>query len=351
MFYKTDNIRIVSFKPIISPNELIEKYPLSEKTSETIFNARKAIKNIMLAKDNRLLVVIGPCSIHDPKSALEYAAKLNEVRKELKDSLLIVMRTYFEKPRTTIGWKGLINDPDLDNSFHLDKGLDISRSFLLELAKMGMPASAEFLDLITSPQYLADLLSWGAIGARTTESQLHRELVSGLSCPIGFKNGTDGNISIAMDAIISAGNGHSFFATNKTGVVGRYFTSGNKECHLILRGGKKPNYEEKIIKRISQKLKKANLTSKVMVDLSHGNSEKQFKNQIKVGENIANQIKNGTDKIFGVMIESYLKEGNQKIAPIDKLEYGKSITDACLGWDDSKKLLYTLADATNSRNS
>lgn len=344
MKFPTDNLRIVSSAKIITPERLIEKYPVTDKASGVIFKARQTIKNILSGEDKRLMVIVGPCSIHDPKSAIEYAHKLNKIRKELAKEVFIVMRVYFEKPRTTIGWKGLINDPDLDNSFHLDKGFSIARHLLLDLANMGLPAAVEYLDLIT-PQYVSDLLSWGSIGARTTESQSHRELASGLSCPVGFKNGTNGNIKIAVDAIISASSPHSFFSVSKKGRVKRYATSGNEDCHIILRGGKKPNYKKEDVDKVCEYLKAAGVYDKVMIDLSHGNSDKQYKKQINVGKDIANQIKNGSNKIFGVMIESHLKEGKQNIAPLEKLEYGISVTDACLSWEDTEKLLHILAAA------
>jgi 3-deoxy-7-phosphoheptulonate synthase len=342
IFKKINNLRISAAQEITPPIEFIKKYPLSESESNYLIESRNTVKNILEGKDKRLMVIVGPCSIHDPKSAIEYAKKLVKLRDELDDKLFIVMRVYFEKPRTTIGWKGLINDPDLDNSFKVEKGLNIARKLLLDLAKMNLPTAVEYLDLIT-PQYFSDLVTWGAIGARTTESQSHRELASGISCPVGFKNSTSGNIDIAIDAIISAAYPHYFCSINKKGKVYRYQTSGNPNCHIILRGGKTPNYDEKSVKNAVDKLKENKLLPRVMIDCSHGNSEKQFKKQLEVGNDIIKQLKNASKSIFGVMIESHLEEGNQATNTLDKLDYGKSITDACLGWQDTEKMLRDLA--------
>jgi 3-deoxy-7-phosphoheptulonate synthase len=351
MKYNTDNIRITSSAPIMPPNELIAKYPLSEESSTDVFKSREAIKNILQGKDKRLMVIVGPCSIHDPIAAREYAEKLSIVREELKDELFIVMRVYFEKPRTTIGWKGLINDPDLDESFNINKGLEISRSLLIDLVNMKIPVAVEYLDLIT-PQYIADIISWGAIGARTTESQSHRELASGLSCPVGFKNGTAGSLGIAIDAIKSANSQHHFLSVNKDGGASHYTSAGNETAHIILRGGTSgTNYDEKSIAQTCNKLKSDNLIPRVMVDFSHANSEKKFKNQLLVGDSVANQIKSGSENIFGVMIESNLFEGNQPVGSLESLKYGVSITDSCLGWDDTKPLLELLASAVKENNS
>ena len=343
IFKKINNLRISSAQEITPPIEFIKKYPLSETDTDYIVQSRETVKNILEGKDKRLMVIVGPCSIHDPKSAKEYAKKLVKLRDELDDKLFIVMRVYFEKPRTTIGWKGLIYDPDIDNSLNIEKGLGLARGLLLDLTKLRIPSAVEYLDLIT-PQYFSDLITWGAIGARTTESQSHRELASGLSCPVGFKNGTNGNIDIAIDAIVSASHPHSFWSINKKGRIYRYQTSGNPNCHIILRGGKTPNYDEASIKNAVDKLSKNKLPLKVMIDCSHGNSEKQFKKQLDVGNDVIKQIKNGSNNIFGVMIESHLKEGNQPTNTLDKLEYGKSITDACLGWEDTEVLLRNLAN-------
>ena len=343
IFKKINNLRISSAQEITPPIEFIKKYPLSEADTDYMVQSRETVKNILEGKDKRLMVIVGPCSIHDPKSAKEYAKKLVKLRDELDDKLFIVMRVYFEKPRTTIGWKGLIYDPDIDNSFNIEKGLGLARGLLLDLTKLRIPSAVEYLDLIT-PQYFSDLITWGAIGARTTESQSHRELASGLSCPVGFKNGTNGNIDIAIDAIVSASHPHSFWSINKKGRIYRYQTSGNPNCHIILRGGKTPNYDETNIKNAVDKLSKNKLPLKVMIDCSHGNSEKQFKKQLDVGNDVIKQIKNGSNNIFGLMIESHLKEGNQPTNTLDKLEYGKSITDACLGWEDTEILLKNLAN-------
>ncbi len=343
MQHNTDNLRITSSAPMVAPHELMEKYPLSENGSAHIFHTRKAIKDILEGRDKRLMVIVGPCSIHDSKSAREYAEKLVALRESLKEDLLIVMRVYFEKPRTTIGWKGLINDPDLDESFNIDKGLKIARHLLTDLAEMDMPVAVEYLDLIT-PQYISDLISWGAIGARTTESQSHRELASALSCPVGFKNGTTGSLSVAIDAIKSANNPHHLLSVNKEGGVSHY-------SHIILRGGADgPNYSKAHIDKTVAQLRAENLLDKIMVDFSHANSQKQFKNQLLVGEDIAGQIIAGSQEIFGVMIESHINEGNQAVGPLKSLKYGVSITDSCIGWDDTETLLKTLAQAVQKRN-
>jgi 3-deoxy-7-phosphoheptulonate synthase len=306
----------------------------------------------MHGKDDRLLVVIGPCSIHDPAAALEYARRLKPLRDKYANTLEIVMRVYFEKPRTTVGWKGLINDPYLDESYRIDEGLRIARQLLIEINRLGLPAGSEFLDAI-SPQYIGDLIAWGAIGARTTESQVHRELASGLSAPIGFKNGTDGNIKIATDAIQAAAGGHHFLSVHKNGQVAIVQTKGNKDCHIILRGGKAPNYDAASVDAACQELEKAKLPPRLMVDCSHANSSKQHERQIDVTQDIAKQIRSGSHHVFGVMIESHLQGGAQKFTPgkddIAQLEFGKSITDACLGWDDSMACLKVLSEAVAAR--
>ncbi len=351
MKYNTDNLRITSSAPIVTPNVLMDTYPLSADGSSGIFQARETIKNILNGNDQRLMVIVGPCSIHDSKAARDYAQKLAVLKEELKEDLFIVMRVYFEKPRTTIGWKGLINDPELNESFDIDKGLKIARHLLIDLADMGMPAAVEYLDLIT-PQYISDLISWGAIGARTTESQSHRELASALSCPVGFKNGTTGSLRVAIDAIKSASSPHHLLSVNKEGGVSHYTSSGNDTTHIILRGGADgPNYDRECIKLTHQQLKDEGLTPRVMVDFSHANSEKKFKNQMLVGEEISRQISSGSDKIFGVMIESNINEGAQPVGPLESLEYGVSITDSCIGWDDTETLLKTLAQAVQDKNS
>ncbi|MEJ2114718.1 MAG: 3-deoxy-7-phosphoheptulonate synthase AroG [Gammaproteobacteria bacterium] len=349
MQYKTDDLRIVEIKEVIAPSELHQELPNSEKSSQCVFMARSAVQKILHGEDDRLLVIVGPCSIHDPEAAREYAKRLAKIREEVAGDLMIIMRVYFEKPRTTVGWKGLINDPDLDNSFEINKGLRIARKLLLDLNEMGMPAGTEYLDLI-SPQYVADLVSWGAIGARTTESQVHRELSSGLSCPVGFKNATDGGLQVAVDAIGSAMNPHHFLSVTKEGKSAIFSTAGNKDCHIILRGGSdQPNYSPESINEASALLEKSGLEARIMVDLSHANSLKQHDKQIEVGDSISQQISAGDMRIFGLMIESHLIAGRQNAKPGQELVYGQSITDACLGWEDTETLLYTLANAVRER--
>ncbi|MDC3322848.1 3-deoxy-7-phosphoheptulonate synthase [Gammaproteobacteria bacterium] len=346
---KTSDLRISGRQEVISASTLLSDQPISEKSSETVFNARQSFSDIIYKKDKRLAVVVGPCSIHDTEAAMEYANLLMLEKDDLSDHLLIIMRVYFEKPRTTVGWKGLINDPDLDNSFNIDKGLSISRQLLRDINDLGMPAGTEFLDVIT-PQYLADLISWGAIGARTTESQVHRELASGSSCPIGFKNATNGGIQVAADAIGSALHPHKFLSVTKDGRAAIFSSSGNKDCHVILRGGTVPNYQKEFIEETSEILNKNNLEESIMVDMSHGNSSKQHKKQIEVCQNIAEQIILGEERITGVMIESNLQEGNQKADDLSQLVYGQSITDACIDWQDTKNCLHELAEAVSRRN-
>jgi 3-deoxy-7-phosphoheptulonate synthase len=337
------------------PEHLIRFFPIQGSAVETLISrTRSSVHNIMAGKDDRLLVVIGPCSIHDPGAALDYARRLKEQRTKYADTLEIVMRVYFEKPRTTVGWKGLINDPYLDESFRIDEGLRIARQLLIEINRLGLPAGSEFLDVI-SPQYLGDLIAWGAIGARTTESQVHRELASGLSAPIGFKNGTDGNIKIATDAIQAAAGGHHFLSVHKNGQVAIVQTNGNRDCHVILRGGKAPNYDAASVAAACKDLEKAKLPTTLMVDCSHANSSKQHEKQVEVARDIATQIAGGSRSIFGVMVESHLLAGAQKFTPgkdqPQALEYGKSITDACLGWDDSLRCLEALSGAVQARRS
>ncbi len=347
---KISNIRITKSESITPPMVYIKRHEVKKPESDFIVDARQTIADILKGKDKRLLVVVGPCSIHDTKAAIEYAEKLATLRDELKDNLFIVMRVYFEKPRTTVGWKGLIYDPDLDNSNHMEKGFDLARKLLLDLAKIRLPTATEYLDLIT-PQYISDLISWGAIGARTTESQTHRELASGLSCPVGFKNGTDGGVQVAIDAVVSASSSHMFWSINKKGMINRYTTLGNSNCHVILRGGKDDtNFDSESIKETVEKLANAKLPQQLMVDFSHANSEKKFKNQIKVGKDIAEQISAGSKQIAGVMIESHLNEGNQSVGSLKLLKYGVSITDGCINWNDTEKLLKTLANAVQKRN-
>ena len=348
--YATDDLRIATIKAVTPPGEICEEIPISASAAETTFLTRQAITGLLNRDDSRLLVVTGPCSIHDVDAAKEYAGRLRPLVEKYDNELLIIMRVYFEKPRTTVGWKGLINDPDLDNSFHINKGIRLARGLLMDLNEMGVPAGTEFLDIIT-PQYLTDLVSWGAIGARTTESQVHRELASGLSCPVGFKNGTDGSVKIAVDAIRAASNPHHFLSLRKEGNSAIYTTTGNDACHIILRGGKQPNFDRASIDKAAAELSAAGLSSRIMVDFSHANSEKKHENQLRVGADVCRQISDGEDRIFGVMIESHLEEGRQNVVPGQALTYGQSITDACLGWDDSEDLIGALAEASKARRS
>ena len=343
--HPTDDLRVKHIDELLPPIAHLYELPISEQASELVAQTRQQIANILHGKDNRLLVIIGPCSIHDPKAALEYAQRLLPLRQKYAKELLIVMRAYFEKPRTTVGWKGLINDPYLNGTHDINFGLRQARKLLLELNNLGMPASTEFLDMIT-PQYYADLIAWGAIGARTTESQIHRELASGLSCPVGFKNGTDGSLKIAIDALGAAAHPHHFLSVTKTGHSAIVHTTGNADCHVILRGGNGgPNYSSEHVKNAAAQLAQAGLTPKLMVDCSHANSRKDFKRQMEVAQDIATQIQNGEQNIMGVMVESHLVEGRQN----DPIVYGQSITDACIGWDDTEKLLALLAEANRVR--
>ena len=338
--HPTDDIKIKEVKELLPPIAHLYELPVTPQVANLVYKTRHEISDLVHGRDNRLLVIIGPCSIHDTKAAVEYAQKLLTLRKKYEKELLIVMRVYFEKPRTTVGWKGLINDPHLDGTFDINYGLRQARQLLLTLNEMGMPASTEFLDMIT-PQYYADLISWGAIGARTTESQVHRELSSGLSCPVGFKNGTDGNLKIAIDAIGAANHPHHFLSVTKAGHSAIVHTSGNPDCHAILRGGKEPNYSAEHVKDAVAQLQKAGVSSKLMVDCSHANSRKDFRKQMDVARDVAEQLKAGEENIMGVMVESHLVEGRQ-----DKPEvYGQSITDACIGWDTTEELLALLAEA------
>ena len=350
---RTDDERIKDITVLPPPEHLIRFFPISGTPTEALITqTRHRIQDIMGGTDDRMLVVIGPCSIHDPAAALEYARALKVQRDKYAGTLEIVMRVYFEKPRTTVGWKGLINDPYLDESFRIDEGLRMARQLLIEINRLGLPAGSEFLDVI-SPQYLGDLIAWGAIGARTTESQVHRELASGLSAPIGFKNGTDGNIKIATDAIQAAAGGHHFLSVHKNGQVAIVQTNGNKDCHVILRGGKTPNYDAASVAAACKDLEKAKLPATLMVDCSHANSSKQHEKQVEVARDIASQVKSGSKSVFGVMVESHLNAGAQKFNPgqddAAKLEYGKSITDACIGWPDSLTVLDVLSEAVKAR--
>ncbi len=348
MQYLTDNTRITGLMEVSPPNEIITEIPISADSSQLVFKSRKEISDILHGRDNRLVVVVGPCSIHDPESALEYAKRLKSLEAKHSNQLKIVMRVYFEKPRTTIGWKGLINDPNLDNSYDVNLGLRKARKVLLDINNLGLPAGTEFLDMIT-PQYLADLISWGAIGARTTESQIHRELASGLSCPVGFKNSTNGSIQVAIDAIGSASNSHIFLSITKEGKSAIFNSSGNEDCHVILRGGSDTNYESSFVESTSKELEAAKKSKNVMIDMSHGNSKKQFKRQLIVNKDISDQISSGEDRIFGVMIESNLEEGNQKIGPLEEIKYGQSITDACVGWNDTEIMINQLSTAIENK--
>ena len=346
MNYSTDNTRIIDRKKVPAPYELINKLPIDNEISRLVYGTRQEISQILHQKDDRLLVVVGPCSIHDPDSALEYAKKLIEQNIKYKEELLIVMRVYFEKPRTTVGWKGLINDPDLNETYNIGKGVEMARKLLIDLAKLNLPAGTEFLDPI-SPQYITDIISWGAIGARTAESQIHRELASGLSCPVGIKNGTDGNLKAAIDGIQAANHSHVFLGATKEADIAMLKTAGNNDSHIILRGGKEPNFDSDSVASTLSALKEAEINESIMIDASHGNSQKQFKKQVSVIDSISQQIESGNKNISGVMIESHLVEGNQKIS--DSLTYGQSITDACIGWDDTLTCLEKLSNAVKKR--
>jgi len=350
MTYQTDDLRIDGTTEVASPEEVHKAFPISEKTAETVYNARQSIHNMLNDKDDRLLVVTGPCSVHDLKAAKEYADRLQGLCEELKDDLLIVMRVYFEKPRTTVGWKGLINDPDLDGSFKINKGLLQARELLTYVNDLGISAATEYLDPI-SPQYISDLISWGAIGARTTESQVHRELASGLSCAVGFKNGTDGGLQVAIDAIRAAAQPHHFMSLTKAGHSAIFSTTGNQDGHLILRGGTRPNYDTESVNIAAESLEAAGLAPHIMIDLSHANSRKKHTKQIDVGRDVAGQIARGDERIFGVMIESFLVEGRQDWKQDKALTYGQSLTDACISWEDTEPLLRQLAEAAQERRS
>lgn len=348
MVDQTDDVRINKIKELLPPIALLERFPSSEQATKSVFAGRQAISNIFNNQDDRLLVVIGPCSIHDPKAALEYGERLAKMRVKYQDTLEIVMRVYFEKPRTTVGWKGLINDPYMDNSFKLNDGLRIGRKLLLDLNNLGLPTAGEFLDMIT-PQYMADFMCWGAIGARTTESQVHRELASGLSCPVGFKNGTDGTIKVAIDAIGAASASHHFLSVTKYGHSAIVETTGNEDCHIILRGGKTTNFDADSVKSVTQQLDKSGLNTNIMIDFSHANSSKKFENQMLVCRDVCQQMSDGNHNIFGVMVESHLVEGRQNLVDGKAATYGQSITDACIGWQDTETLLAELEQAVIQR--
>lgn len=350
MHETTEDLRIKEIREVVTPEELHQECPITKSATETVSSSRADVHRVLHGEDDRLMVVVGPCSIHDPKAALEYADLIANAREQFAKDLLIVMRVYFEKPRTTVGWKGLINDPNLDDSFEINKGLRLARKLLIDINDKGVPAGTEFLDLIT-PQYMADLVSWGAIGARTTESQVHRELASGLSCPVGFKNGTDGTLNIAIDAMRAAMRPHCFLSMTKAGHSAIFSTSGNEDCHIILRGGKNPNYDAENVKIATDGLQKAQVNPRIMIDFSHANSEKQYQRQLDVGEDVAGQIASGNKLIMGVMLESHLKEGRQdnESGAADKLAYGQSITDACISWEQTVPMLEILAKAVRDR--
>ena len=344
----TDDVRIREIKELVPPAHVFREYPLSNRAAQTTYAARQAIHRVLHGADDRLLVVIGPCSIHDYDLAMDYAKKLAKEAERFAEDLIVVMRVYFEKPRTNVGWKGLINDPRLDNTFRINEGLRLARRILLEINELDLPCATEFLDTIT-PQYTADLIAWGAIGARTTESQVHRELASGLSCPVGFKNGTDGNMRIAVDAIRSANSPHHFLSVTKSGHTAIVSTMGNEDCHVILRGGKEPNYDAASVDAACAEIARSGLAARLMVDFSHGNSRKQFKLQMEVCDSVAEQISGGEERIMGVMVESHLVEGRQDLSPDKPLTYGQSVTDACINWDDSVAVMEKLAAAVRAR--
>jgi 3-deoxy-7-phosphoheptulonate synthase len=346
--YRTDDVRIEQGDELLAPMQVMRELAANDRSEKTTFQGRQSVHDILRGADDRLLVVVGPCSIHDYGAALDYARRLKGERDRLRADLAIVMRVYFEKPRTTVGWKGFINDPRLDETFDMNEGLRLARKLLLEISEIGVPCGTEFLDLI-SPQYIADLIAWGAIGARTTESQSHRQLASGLSCPVGFKNGTDGNVRIAVDAIKAACARHHFISVTKSGHVAVFKTAGNEDCHVILRGGKKPNYDAASVHAACEELASAGLAQRVMVDFSHANSSKDYRRQAEVGADVASQLASGESRIAGVMIESHLNAGRQDLVPGKPLEYGVSITDACLGWNETVQLLDTLAEGVRKR--
>jgi 3-deoxy-7-phosphoheptulonate synthase len=348
MTYNTDDLRIKTIKKVAPPSEVHDAVPISEEAARTVFETRRDIHRVLHGLDDRLVVVIGPCSVHDPVAARDYAGRLKRLREELTADLVVVMRVYFEKPRTTVGWKGLINDPNLDGSFEINKGLRLARELLSDINNLGVPAGTEYLDLI-SPQYVADLISWGAIGARTAESQVHRELASGLSCPVGFKNSTDGSLQVAIDAIRAAGHPHHFLSLTKAGHSAIFETTGNEDTHVILRGGKRPNYDTESVSMAAEEMEQAGLPARIMIDFSHANSRKRHERQLDVTHDVASQIGRGETRIIGAMVESFLTPGRQDLTDREELTYGQSITDACIGWDDSANLLRELAAAVRSR--
>ncbi|SUW64299.1 Phospho-2-dehydro-3-deoxyheptonate aldolase, Phe-sensitive [Buttiauxella agrestis] len=345
---KTDELRTARIDSLVTPAELAQRLTVSQDVAQNVTAARRRIEKILNGEDNRLLVIVGPCSIHDLDAAMDYARRLQTSREKHQHRLEIVMRTYFEKPRTVVGWKGLISDPDLNGSYRVNHGIEQARRLLLQVNELGVPTATEFLDMVTG-QYIADLISWGAIGARTTESQIHREMASALSCPVGFKNGTDGNTRIAVDAIRAARASHMFLSPDKNGQMTIYQTSGNPYGHIIMRGGKQPNYHAADIAAACDSLHEFDLPEQLVIDFSHGNCQKQHRRQLEVCENVCNQIRNGSRAIAGVMAESFIREGTQKIVAGQPLVYGQSITDPCLSWEDTETLLDMLADATDSR--
>ncbi|AOM40313.1 3-deoxy-7-phosphoheptulonate synthase [Xenorhabdus hominickii] len=347
--YKTDELRTHRIDSLITPQTLTEQYPISEETLRNVTMSRKRIESILTGNDQRLLVIIGPCSIHDVDAALDYASRLRTLREKYQHSLEIVMRTYFEKPRTVVGWKGLISDPTLDGSCQVNRGMSLARKVLIDINELGIPTATEFLDMVTG-QYIADLISWGAIGARTTESQIHREMASALSCPVGFKNGTDGNILIAIDAIRAARAKHMFLSPDKNGQMTIYQTSGNPYGHIIMRGGKQPNYSAEDIATTCHKLREFHLPERLIVDCSHGNCQKVHRRQLDIARDIGAQIQSGSTAIAGVMAESFLVEGTQKVIQGEPLTYGQSITDPCLSWQDTEQFISILADAVQNRS-
>ena len=348
MTHPTDDLRILNIHNLLSPDEIRAQFPLTDRGAQTVFEARRAIKAVLNQTDDRLIVVMGPCSIHDVDAARAYGQRLKALADEVKDDILLIMRVYFEKPRTTVGWKGLINDPNLDDSFEINKGLGVARHLLVDLADMGVPSATEYLDLI-SPQYVSDAVAWGAIGARTTESQVHRELASGLSCPVGFKNGTDGGLQVAIDAIRAAARPHHFLSVTKAGQSAIFSTAGNPDCHIILRGGKTPNFDANSVNEALEKLRAAELPEHLMIDFSHANSQKQHARQIQVAESVAAQVAAGNAGIIGAMVESHLVGGRQDVCQGKPLIYGMSITDACIGWEDSVGVIRRLAESVKIR--
>jgi 3-deoxy-7-phosphoheptulonate synthase len=345
---RTDDLRISGVRALIPPQLLLEELPMDAAALATVTNARQAVHRVLHGADDRLFAIVGPCSIHDSEAALEYARRLRETARRHEADLLVAMRVYFEKPRTTVGWKGYINDPRLDGSFAINEGLRLARKLLLEINRLGVPCGTEFLDLL-SPQYISDLIAWGAIGARTTESQTHRQLASGLSCPVGFKNGTDGSIKVAVDALRAAAAPHAFMGMTKTGQAAIFETVGNEDCHVILRGGKQPNYDAASVEAAAKELAAAGLAAHLMIDFSHANASKQYQRQIDVAADVAGQLAHGDERIVGVMVESHLNAGRQDLVPGETLAYGVSITDPCIGWEDTERVLETLAGAVRQR--